>query len=232
MIRYVDTFRCHFEGRRLLPNRSCDGTWAYRCQRVSSREERIALGPGRVQTAAPWRGAASSHRELPRLSGSEDACPDLMAGLVLGRDQTGRIIRTLGIRGIHRGKRVFSTKSDVARVKPKDSVQSRFAATAPCGLWVVDITHVRTSWMPTVAGTLTAITGIQLWQGFACVGFNVASTLKADSLPLQALDMAAFSTTGDLSRTRIRRVSVAMKLTPVLRTRLPHPCRGQGHVPR
>jgi len=66
-------------------------------------------------------------------------------------------------------------------VKPKDLVQRRFTAAAPCRLWVVDITCVRT------------------WQGFAYVGFNVASTLKADILPLQALDTAAFSTRGDLN---------------------------------
>jgi len=114
-------------------------------------------------------------------------------GWALGRDQTGRIMRTLGLRGVNRSKRVFTTKSDPASVKPNDLVQRRFTATAPCRLWVVDITYVRT------------------WQGFAyvafvtdvfarkIVGFNVASTLKADILPLQALDMAAFSTRGDLT---------------------------------
>ena len=51
-----------------------------------------------------------------------------------------------------------------------------------------------------IAATLTAINGIEAWQGFAYVGFNVASTLKADILLLlHALDMAAFSTTGDLT---------------------------------
>lgn len=90
-------------------------------------------------------------------------------------------MRTLGLRGVNRSKRVFTTKSDPADVKPKDLVQRRFTAAAPCRLWVVDITCVRT------------------WQGFAYVGFNVASTLKADILPLQALDTAAFSTRGDLN---------------------------------
>jgi transposase InsO family protein len=103
------------------------------------------------------------------------------------------IMRNLGLAGVKRSKKVFTTKSDPARAKPLDLVNRRFTATAPRRLWVVDITYVRT------------------WQGFAyvafvtdvfarkIVGFNVASTLKADILPLQALDMAAFTSGGDLT---------------------------------
>ena len=114
-------------------------------------------------------------------------------GWEIGRDQTGRIMRSLGLRGVKRGKRVFTTKSDPAGRRPTDLVQRHFRADAPRSLWVVDVTYVRT------------------WQGFAnvafvtdvfsrrIVGWNVASTLKADILPLQALDMAAFGAGGDLT---------------------------------
>lgn len=111
----------------------------------------------------------------------------------IGRDQTGRIMGSLGLRGVERSKRVFTTKSDPAGLKPLDRVERRFTATAPCRLWVVDITYVRT------------------WQGFAyvafvtdvfarkIVGFNFAPTLQADILPLQSLGIAAFTAGGDLS---------------------------------
>lgn len=111
----------------------------------------------------------------------------------IGRDQTGRLMRSLGIRGVKRGKRVFTTKSDPAGARPTDLVKRRFRADAPRRLWVVDVTYVRT------------------WQGFAyvafvtdvysrwIVGWSVASTLKADILPLQALDMAAFDAGGNLT---------------------------------
>lgn len=107
-------------------------------------------------------------------------------GWEIGRDQTGRLMRSLGLCGVKRGKRVFTTKPDPAGARPTDLVQRRFRADAPRRLWVVDVTYVRT------------------WQGFAyvafvtdvfsrrIVGWNVASTLKADILPLQALEMAAF----------------------------------------
>lgn len=63
-----------------------------------------------------------------------------------------------------RSKRVFTTKPDPAGQKPLDLVQRDFRRDAPRRLWVADITYV---------------------------GWNVARTLRADILPLQALDMAA-----------------------------------------
>jgi len=102
-------------------------------------------------------------------------------------------MRSLGLRGVKRSKRVFTTKSDPAGRRPTDLVQRHFRADAPRRLWVVDVTYVRT------------------WQGFAyvafvtdvfsrrIVGWNVAATLKADILPLQALDMAAFEAGGGLT---------------------------------
>ena len=113
-------------------------------------------------------------------------------GWAAGRDQVGRIMRSLGLCGARRSKKVFTTHSDLAGLRPSDLVQRKFTASAPRRLWVADITYVRT------------------WAGFACVafvtdvfsrritGFNVAAALKADILPLQALDMAAFQAGGDL----------------------------------
>ena len=113
-------------------------------------------------------------------------------GWAIGRDQTGRIMRSRGIAGVKRSKRVFTTKSDPAGVRPRDLVQRQFTAPAPRRLWVVDVTYVAT------------------WSGFAyvafvtdvysrrIVGWNVAATLKADILPLRALDMAAWGAGGNL----------------------------------
>ena len=101
-------------------------------------------------------------------------------------------MRSLGLRGVRRSKRAFATRPDPAAARPADLVRRQFTATAPRRLWVADITYVRT------------------WQGFAyvafitdvysrrIVGWNVAATLRAGILPLQALDMAAWSG-GDLT---------------------------------
>ncbi|MFW7414261.1 IS3 family transposase [Demequina sp. SO4-18] len=113
-------------------------------------------------------------------------------GWDIGRDQTERLMRLAGVRGVKKSKRVFTTKSDPAAALPKDLVKRHFRTDAPRRLWVCDITYVAT------------------WSGFAyvafvtdvfsrrIVGWNVASTLKAEILPLQALDMAAWDAGGDL----------------------------------
>lgn len=83
-------------------------------------------------------------------------------------------------------QRASTTKSDPADRLPGDLVNRNFPADAPKRLWGVDITYVAT------------------WSGFAyvsfvtdvfsrrIVGWNVASTLKAEVLPLQVLEMAAW----------------------------------------
>ncbi|MGO1839660.1 MAG: IS3 family transposase [Candidatus Microbacterium stercoravium] len=113
-------------------------------------------------------------------------------GWDIGRDQTARLMTLAGARGAARSKKVFTTKPDPAQAKPKDLVKRDFTALAPNRLWVAHITYVAT------------------WAGFAyvafvvdvfsrmIVGWNVAATLKADVLPLQALNMAAFNATGPL----------------------------------
>jgi len=114
-------------------------------------------------------------------------------GWQIGRDQTARLMKLAGVQGVRRSKKTFTTKSDPTAPKPGDLVNRRFIAPAPRRLWVADITYVAT------------------WSGFAyvafvtdvfsrrIVGWRVASTLKADVLPLQALDMAAWDAGGNLT---------------------------------
>lgn len=107
-------------------------------------------------------------------------------GWDIGRDQTARLMRELNLRGVKRSKKVLTTRPDKTIDLPKDLVNRDFTAPGPGRLWVADITYVAT------------------WSGFAyvafvtdaysrrIVGWNVAATLRADILPLRALDMAAW----------------------------------------
>ena len=113
-------------------------------------------------------------------------------GWDIGRDQTERLMRLAGVRGVRKSKRAFTTRSDTTTVLPSDLVNRRFTAPAPRRLWVCDVTYVAT------------------WSGFAyvafvtdvysrrIVGWNVASTLRSEILPMQALDMAAWNAGGRL----------------------------------
>ena len=193
MIQYVDTFKDRFGVEAI-----CRTLRATECGFMTARGYRAA------KTRPPSARALSDEllgAEMVRLHAENYGVYGVRKlhalmrrqGWALGRDQTGRIMQSLRLRGVKRSKRVFTTESDPAGMKPLDLVQRRFVAIAPRRLWVVDITYVRT------------------WQGFAyvafvtdvfsrrIVGWNVASTLKADILPLQALDMAAFTAGGDLT---------------------------------
>ena len=109
-------------------------------------------------------------------------------GWKLGREQTRRLIRKSGLRGVQRGKPVFTTITDPAAARPADLVNRQFKAPAPNRLWVADITFVRT------------------WQGFcytafvtdACtkkiVGWAVSATMRTEDLPLQAFNHAVWQT--------------------------------------
>ena len=102
-------------------------------------------------------------------------------------------MRLAGVRGVRQSKRVFTTKSDPALQRPTDLVNRRFTADGPRRLWVCDVTYVAT------------------WPGFAyvafvtdvysrrIVGWNVAATLNAEILPMQALDMAGWDAGDDLT---------------------------------
>lgn len=114
-------------------------------------------------------------------------------GWKVGRDQTERLMRLAGVRGVRKSKRMYTTKSDLALQRPAGLVNRRFTADGLRRLWVCDVTYVAT------------------WSGFAYVafvtdvysrrimGWNVAATLRAEILPMQALNMAAWDAGDDLT---------------------------------
>jgi putative transposase len=114
-------------------------------------------------------------------------------GWALGREQTRRLMRKAGLRGVRRGKPVFTTITDPASVRPADLVNRQFTAAEPNRLWVADITFVRT------------------WQGFCytafvtdvctkkIVGWAVSATMRTEDLPLQAFNHAVWQSNSDLS---------------------------------
>ena len=66
------------------------------------------------------------------------------AGHEVGRDQVARLMRTAGIHGVRRGKRVRTTTPDPVAARHPDLVNRQFSASAPNQLWVTDLTFVST----------------------------------------------------------------------------------------
>ncbi|WP_344784332.1 IS3 family transposase [Microbacterium kribbense] len=60
-------------------------------------------------------------------------------GWEIGRDQTGRLMRLAGVRGVKRSKKVFTTKTDPALERPTDLVNRRFTADRTTCRWSTQI---------------------------------------------------------------------------------------------
>ncbi len=113
------------------------------------------------------------------------------AGVEVGRDQVGRLMRELGLAGVRRGKPKRTTVVGDHAGRPADLVQRQFNAQRPDQLWVCDLTYIRT------------------WVGFAylavvidvfsrrVVGWALATHLRTD-LALEALEMAIWTRNTDL----------------------------------
>lgn len=62
----------------------------------------------------------------------------------IGRDQTARLMRELGLKGVRRGKAKRTTVADETAARPGDLVDRQFHAGRPDQLRIVDLTYVRT----------------------------------------------------------------------------------------
>lgn len=114
-----------------------------RCQRAI-RDEQL-----RSEIAHVWKanyqvyGVVKVWRQLKR------------DGHRVARCTVERLMRSLGLRGVTRGKAVRTTYSDSTAVCPRDHVNRQFVAERPNQLWVSDFTYVST------------------WQGFVYVAFVI-----------------------------------------------------------
>ena len=108
------------------------------------------------------------------------------AGHEIGRDQTARLMRSLGIAGARRDKKVRTTKADDKAARHPDLVERRFVAERPNQLWVTDLTYVAT-W----AGMVYVCFIVDVYSR-AIVGWRVATNMRTDMV-LDALEMARWS---------------------------------------
>ncbi|WP_235201571.1 IS3 family transposase [Microbacterium sp. CH12i] len=105
------------------------------------------------------------------------------AGINIGRDQTGRLMRAAGIEGATRTKRVKTTRPDPTSARHPDLVNREFTATAPNRLWVTDLTFV-----PTWAGVAYVCFIIDVFSRMI-VGWRCASHMRTEMV-LDAIEMA------------------------------------------
>jgi putative transposase len=105
------------------------------------------------------------------------------AGHDIGRDQVARLMRQIGMRGVSRRRKVFTTRPDPDALRAPDLVNRNFRADRPDALWVTDLTYVATrSGMAYVCFIVDAFSR-------RIVGWRVASNMRTDMV-LDALEMA------------------------------------------
>ena len=111
-------------------------------------------------------------------------------GIDVGRDQVGRLMRTLGLAGATRTKRIRTTHPAAVSQRPADLVERVFAAVAPNRLWVADLTYVWTR-----AGFVYTAFVTDVFSR-AIVGWQVSASLHTE-LALDALEMAIWHRRAD-----------------------------------
>ena len=108
------------------------------------------------------------------------------AGIDIGRDQTARLMRSAGIQGARRSKRVRTTRRNRSAGRHPDLVRRHFAACEPNRLWVTDLTFVAT-W----AGVAYVCLITDAFSRMI-VGWRVARHMRTEMV-LDCLEMARWS---------------------------------------
>jgi transposase InsO family protein len=100
-----------------------------------------------------------------------------------------RLMRSLGLQGVVRGRKCRTTIADDSAARPLDRVNRQFVATRPNQLWVADFTYVAT-W----AGFVYTAFVIDVYAR-RIIGWRVARSMSAE-LVLDALEQAIWSRSG------------------------------------
>ena len=104
-------------------------------------------------------------------------------GEQVARCTVERLMHSLGIKGVVRGKRVVTTNPDTSLPCPDDKVNRLFKADRPNKLWVSDFTYV-----PTWSGTVYVAFVIDVFAR-RIVGWRASTSMKTQFV-LDALDQA------------------------------------------
>ena len=110
--------------------------YAVKARPVSARA--VADIDRKVLIEVEWKanyscyGARRLHKHLHR------------QGHTIARCTIARLMRDLGIRGVQRGRKQFTTHADKTALRPPDLVKRDFTAAAPNELWLADITYCST----------------------------------------------------------------------------------------
>jgi putative transposase len=109
--------------------------------------------------------------------------------ITVARCTVERLMRSLGLQGVVRGRKCRTTIGDDNAARPLDRVNRQFQASRPNELWVADFTYVAT-W----SGFVYTAFVIDVFSR-CVIGWRVARSMSAE-LVLDALEQAVWSRSG------------------------------------
>jgi transposase InsO family protein len=147
-------------------------------ERVPPRVRRDIAMAGQIQRVYAENFKVYGARKVWLQLGRED--------IRIARCTVERLMRSLGLQGVRRGKWCRTTIADTGANRPADLVQRQFKATRPNQLWVADFTYVAT-W----AGFVYVAFVIDVFARLV-IGWRVARSMQTD-LVLDALEQSLWS---------------------------------------
>ena len=127
------------------------------------------------------------HRETHGVYGARKVWLQLIReGTPIARCTVERLMRSQGLQGVRRGKRIWTTTPGDVTDRPQDLVERQFSASRPNQLWVADFTYVST-W----SGMVFVAFVIDVFSRHI-VGWRVARSMATD-LVLDALEQALWA---------------------------------------
>jgi transposase InsO family protein len=188
MVSFIDSHRAQYGVESICAQLPIAPSLYYEHKAREAEPERVPPRLQRDQALAPEirrvyeeNFGVYGARKVWRQLGRED--------FVVARCTIERLMRSLGLEGVVRGRKYRTTTSDDGAVRPLDRVNRKFEASHPNQLWVADFTYVAT------------------WSGFVYVafvidvfarriiGWRVARSMHAE-LVLDALEQALWSRSG------------------------------------
>ena len=130
MIRFIDEHGS-FRGGVPLPHPACRSSWVHH-----AAHEGIGSEAGTISSISVTRILVPEIKRIHKKNYSVYGARKMQAklqreGWQIGRDQTARIMKLAGVRGVRRSKKVYATKSDPTHALPGDKVERRFYSSGP-----------------------------------------------------------------------------------------------------
>jgi putative transposase len=188
MVRFIDAHRAEHGVEPICEQLPIAPSVYYEHKARQTDPERLPLRSRRDRALVPEIRSVYKEnfhvygaRKLWRQLGRED--------FIVARCKVERLMRSMGLCGVVRGRKCRTTIADNSAASPLDHVKRQFQASWPNQLWVADFTYVAT-W----AGFVYVAFVIDVFAR-RIIGWRVARSMRAE-LVLDALEQALWSRSG------------------------------------